>query len=66
MTMSTSSISAAPVSPVPTATWKTPVGEAALAQAALEQQRRQRRHLGWLDDDGVARGERWDGVTDAS
>src|SRR4051794_9417753 len=31
-------------------------------QRTLEQQRGERRNLGWLDDDGIPRGERWDGV----
>src|SRR3954468_7467106 len=31
-------------------------------QSTLEQQRGERRNLGWLDDDGIPRGERWDGV----
>src|SRR3954470_15647065 len=31
-------------------------------QSTLEQQRGEGRHLGWLDDDGIPRGERWDGV----
>src|SRR3954463_356214 len=33
-------------------------------KSTLEQQRSERRNLGWLDDDGIPRGERWDGVPD--
>ena len=64
ITKSTSSTSAAPVSPRPVATWKTPSGQTALGQHLGHQQRGQRGDLRGLEDDGVARSERRDAVAE--
>ncbi len=62
--MSTSSISASAVSERPTATWKTPSGRPALAQALEHQQRGQRRRGGGLEHGRVAGRQRRDAVAE--
>ena len=64
ITKSTSSTSAAPVSPRPVATWKTPSGRPALGEHLGHQQRGQRGDLGRLEDDRVAGRERRDAVAE--
>ena len=64
MTKSTASISAAPVAAVAGGDLEDVLGQAALAQALGHQQRGQRRHLGRLQHDGVAGGERRDAVAE--
>ncbi len=64
MMKSTSSISAAPVSPRPVATWKTSSGSPHSSQHLLHQQRGQRGDLGGLEHGGVAGGQRRDAVAE--
>ncbi len=65
ITKSASSTSAAPAGPRPVATPKTPSGRPAAAQHLRHHERGQRRHLGRLQDHGVAGGERRDAVAEA-
>ena len=64
ITKSTSSTSAAPASPRPGRDLEDPLGQARLGEHLGHQQRRQRRHLRGLQDDGVAGRERRDAVAE--
>ena len=64
ITKSTSSISAAPVSPRPVATWKTSLGDPGLGEHLRHQQRGERRDLRRLHDHRVAGGQRRDAVAE--